>query len=508
MAGPLPFFSRRPLALFQRWVHRNSVPNAVDAEGQPGGHPWATSRGTMQSEGNRVEVFVDGHDAFAAASAAVSGARRSLRLLQMSFETDFVAAFRDGVSPPLAEVVREAGARGVDVRLLLSKIEPVDLLAYAETSRFFEGRSNVQVRPFPLRAQLQHAKLMVVDGEAAFLFGPLFVQAYWDLPTHPIIEHRRGEGITAVGDRPVHDLAVRVEGPAVADVDRCFADLWNHRADAEGRPHERVEPCDVPPPRGNQALQVVRTLPRNLLSDRLDGETDAYEAYLRGIRNAERFVYIENQYFTSRELAAALRAAVDRSPSLQVILVLNPRLDIPLYLRRQCVLLDGVLKHPRIGAFSLWAFDATPPRPVVQRVYVHSKTAVIDDEWAALGTANLDGFSLHGATEVGMPENRNVETNVILFDGLAGKPATGLVGGLRRRLWAEHLGSRPNVREPPNDGWLSLWQAVAMENVGALSAGRPPTSMVLPYAVSTRRGGDAKALQSLGIDARSLDLRS
>lgn len=509
MAGPLPFLSLQPRALLQRWSHRRGADEeGIDLETTPGGNPWATRRGTLQSDGNRIEILVDGHAVFQAARDAVVAARRSLRLMQMSFETDFVPAFEAAESPTLASLVREAGARGVAVRLLLSKIEPVDALGYDAAARYFAGCPGIQVHPFPLRSQLQHAKLMVVDDEVAFVFGSLFVQAYFDYPSHPVTEPRRGKGIPVVGSRPVHDVALRIQGPAVADIDHCFADLWNHRAQVEQRPADRVEACPRPPPRGEQAVQVVRTLPHGLLGDRPEGERDIFEAYLRGLRQARRFVYIENQYLTSTPLAQAVREAVEREPSLEAILLLNPRVDVPVYLRRQRKLLATTLAHPRIGAFSLWSTESGP-RPMVQRAYIHSKSALIDDVWACLGTANLDGFSLHGAAEVGMPRSRNVETNLVLLDGIAGKPGTGVVGDVRRHIWGEHLGREAGgLRKAPMQGWLALWRGVAKANAAALAQGRAPASRVLPFTASPRRGGDAAALRRLGIDPDGLDLKA
>lgn len=177
-----------------------------------------------------------------------------------------------------------------------------------------------------------------------------------------------------------------------------------------------------------------------LLDERPDGERDVFESYLRALRKARRFIFAENQYLASPLMCAAIQRALERAPGLEVILFLNAGLDIPSYGRHQQTQLARLIGHPRVGAFARWHSMPDGPRTVVQLGYLHSKTTIIDDEWVALDTANLDGFRFHGAEEFGMPSTRNVETNMTLFDGIGGHPKTGVAEDLRRRLWAEHLG--------------------------------------------------------------------
>lgn len=97
----------------------------------------------------------------------------------------------------------------------------------------------------------------------------------------------------------------------------------------------------------------------------------------------------------------------------------------------------------------------------------------------------------------------------MLLDGIAGKPRTGLVGDVRRRLWSEHLGRQAGeLGEAPPQGWLALWQEVAAENAGALAQGKAPASKVSPFTPSPRHGGDAAALRRLGINPDLLDLKA
>ena len=77
-------------------------------------------------------------------------------------------------------------------------------------------------------------------------------------------------------------------------------------------------------------------------------------------------------------------------------------------------------------------------------VYLHTKSALIDNTWAAIGSANLDGFSLDGCMPADVLNSGvfdGTEARAIEVDGLFTESAPGTaVDVLRRKLWAEHLG--------------------------------------------------------------------
>uniref|UniRef100_A0A2P2HX20 phospholipase D n=1 Tax=Hirondellea gigas TaxID=1518452 RepID=A0A2P2HX20_9CRUS len=76
-------------------------------------------------------------------------------------------------------------------------------------------------------------------------------------------------------------------------------------------------------------------------------------------------------------------------------------------------------------------------------IYVHSKMAIFDDEYIIVGSANINDRSLSG--------NRDSEIAIGAYQPNAGQPGTGQVGGFRRSLWAEHLGSLAPLQMDPGD---------------------------------------------------------
>lgn len=167
----------------------------------------------------------------------------------------------------------------------------------------------------------------------------------------------------------------------------------------------------------------------------------------------------------------------------------------------------------RVGFFTLWSHEvaAVAGQPTrICRNYVHSKVAIIDDLWATVGSANLDGDSLSfsqnadrgvyrffggllGLRQHGVvTDNRESETNLVVYNGIDGQPTSTFPGDLRRRLWAEHLSFLSNgepdlaaLTTKPVNGWLDLWTTRANAKLAGLTAATPTVhdARVLPYPV-------------------------
>ena len=232
-------------------------------------------------------------------------------------------------------------------------------------------------------------------------------------------------------------------------------------------------------------VQFVRTLDRMFTADDA-GEAGVLEAYLRAIHFAQRFIYVENQYFNNDLITQALIDALKNQPGLVAILVLNVAPDMPFYpawqhqaVRKIAHSLGGPeAAQTRLGVFTVWSHaksDATHGKPRLVDNYLHTKSALIDNRWATVGSANLDGASLN-FVQYARPlldgDVRNTEANVVVFDPAAS--SSPAVDALRRRLWSEHLGiSDPNSSElddTSDKNWLQVWNQKAKEKLDSLQA--------------------------------------
>ena len=310
------------------------------------------------------------------------------------------------------------------------------------------------------------------------MLGSPFSQRYWDTLLHQIDEPRRGGNDSDI----VHDLSMAVVGPAARDLFETFRLYWN-----EDLPKDQKLPA-LPALEPNTQtsgedaiakVQVVRTLSGRRFPKGLEGVTEKgiLEGYLRAIAAARHYIYMENQYFTDGVITDALVAALKANDKLKLILVVPIKPDVLLYPRRQAKRIEqireaGRVKEgepKRVGVFTRWSYDKrlNGDRPLVAPVYIHAKGAVVDDSWATIGSANLDGLSLDYnllLSPLVFGETTACELNLNILPNSPGAITT-FAQFTRRRLWAEHLGilknGVPNHEDSslaggPDRDWLNL----------------------------------------------------
>jgi len=548
-----------------------------------------TDRTPFKSTGNSIEVLVDNELAWDRLTTAIENAQQSIRLMQLYFDVwvpptslatsvgrygrrlwsrfTAVGPNTQGIHPE--DELAEASRRGVDVRIILNDARlfyglpilgqfgaipsyPVDTAN--RMNEYLTGPippHQVHYRPFPMPMQTpMHSKVVVIDGKEAFTIGSPFLQEYYDDRTHRIDNPKRGwmtHGPLSPNQLkvPIHDVSAVVHGPVVADLDRVFCLHWNQARPA-GDP--AIAPAAPPPPQpGGVQLQVIRSLRGEERYDEVpQGEDGLWEGYQRAFAHAQDYIYAENQYVTSPEVADALMRALKTSPTLQVILVLNNKVDIPGYATWQRAAFERMLKsltpdeQKRLRMFLLWTHEPPLPggaRPRIVRNYVHSKVTIVDDRWATVGSANFDSVSLTSSQHIGLANmifrgipglinlitgdefdfrnQRNSETNVAIFNDDGSTSDT--IVQLRRSLWAEHLGlpgpDHDDVVTRPADGWITRWIDAAEAKRQGLAAnpGQINAARILPLphkdgVLPKKFGEPAGFLEALSIPTAPLDV--
>lgn len=254
----------------------------------------------------------------------------------------------DALGGPFATLLVRAAARGVDVRLLY---DPLGSRGVAPS--FFEGlvEAGVAVRAYrPWRARPQrwayrprdHGRLLIVDDAAHT--GGINWGAEW-LPR-------------AKGGEEWHDVSIGVVGPAVVDAERMFCRRWSE-ADEQDEIADHATDAD---------LEV------RFVADSPAPNVMILKALCAAIAGARRRVWIENAYCVPPPaLLFALRDAVERGVDVQ--LVLPAETDLPLVQ----TIARGEYASWLESGFRVWEFLPT---------VMHSKFALVDDEWSTLGTFN------------------------------------------------------------------------------------------------------------------------
>ena len=316
-----------------------------------------------------------------------------------------------------------------------------------------------------------HEKTIVVDDRVAFVGGiDLTYESgdRFDSSAHP-----------ARGQVGWHDACARIGGPAVADVARHFVMRWREvTGEALASP--------VPPePAGDVELQIVRTVPEQIYRAEPRGDFRILESYVRALRSARRFIYLENQFLWSPEISAILVDKVSNPPSdefrLLIVLPAKPSSGGDDTRGVLGELVDADAGRGRLLACTLFARAGRIADPV----YVHAKVAIVDDRWLTVGSANLNEHSLFNDTEM----------NVVTHDAAVARET-------RLRLWAEHLElGVDEVSGDPADVIDQLWTPISEAQLAGRRAGEALTHRLvrLPH-VSRGSGRLLGPLQGLVVD--------
>jgi phosphatidylserine/phosphatidylglycerophosphate/cardiolipin synthase-like enzyme len=413
-------------------------------------------------EGNALDVLVDGERAIGEIHDAIRAARSHVHIAGWHVTPGFELR-RDGERTTLRDLLAEMAER-VEVRVLLWAGPPLpvfepkrsDVKAIRdELARGTNVRCVLDARERTMHCH--HEKLVIVDDEVAFVGGIDLTSLSgdrWDSGDHE-----------AHGHLGWHDVATRLRGPAVADVAEHFRRRWQEVA-AERLPEPRA-----PAPAGASTVQVLRTVPDHTYDFLPRGDFRIFDAYVRALRAAERFVYLENQFLWSTEIAELIAAKLEDPPSadFRVVLLLPMRPNNGADTTRGQLgrLIEAARESDRLLAATIRCRSGAR----THSLYVHAKVGIVDDRWMTIGSANLNEHSLFNDTEV----------NVLTDDA-------ELIRRTRLELWAEHLERPPEeVGGDATDVIDRLWRPIAEDELARHRAGHHPTHRLMELPAVSRR---------------------
>ena len=307
--------------------------------------------------GNRVELVVDGVDAYQRVIRMIDEARSKIHI------TTYILGNDEGSRAILNRLTQRV-AQGIAVRLLIDDLGSWRLRRRV-LSQLIEAGAEVAFFmpvlhvPFRGRANLRnHRKLLVVDGRIALTGGMNLAWPYMGPPTT---------------SRLWYDMSVVVEGPVVSDLEAIFASDWTFATGSS--PGTETASSDSQPQgiTNSTAIQVVASGP-DVTGDPL------YESLLALIFAARRRIWVVTPYFVPDEmLARALNLAARRGVDVRLIVPARSN-HITADLARASYLRD---LHNAGGKVMLHA-------PVM----LHAKIVLFDDQLAVIGSANMDMRSL------------------------------------------------------------------------------------------------------------------
>lgn len=362
---------------------------------------WVEPLRSRLVAGNAVLLLRNGAEYFPALERALEQAQRTVFLETYLFEAD-PSGWR------IARAMAAAAGRGVAVHLI---VDGFGCAAFDPTLRQHLHGSGVRIevfrpesRRFSLsrqRLRRMHRKLAVVDGELAFVGGINLIDDLVD-PNHGTLASPRA------------DFAVQLRGPIVASVHLAAWRLWwqltlanvPHRL-RPWRGHERRRSAlaRMPEPPGEDPPVVGRLRAMLVLRDNLRMRHAIERAYLRAIGHARQDILIACAYFLPGiRFRRALMAAAGRG--VRVRLLLQGREEYRLPHWAQQAMYEEFLRA------GIEIIEYQPS-------FLHAKAAVVDD-WATVGSSNIDPFSLLLAREA----------NIVVFNTEFAQRLRGAIEGL------------------------------------------------------------------------------
>lgn len=325
-------------------------------------------------DGNHIQLLRNGAEYFPALEAAIANAVREVYLQTYIYEADKI-----GIR--IGNLLKSAAQRGVAVNLLLDGFGCKDLAsAYVkelETAGVKVILYRPKISPWTLkksRLRRMHRKVAVVDGKVAFVGGINIIDDF-NVPDNT---------------PPRIDYAVRVEGKLLPTMLSSVAKLWRRMAWTQLDPEHLKTSKSKPSTTHN--LQYESLLPAEkgnmnaafILRDNVLNRRDIEKAYLAAIAQAQSEIIIANAYFVpGRRFRKALLAAAKRG--VKVKLLLQGRMEYFLMFASHAFYAIFLKNDIEIYEY--------------RKGFMHSKVAVIDCEWATVGSSNIDPFSLLLARE-------------------------------------------------------------------------------------------------------------
>ncbi|MBR6589394.1 MAG: cardiolipin synthase [Bacteroidaceae bacterium] len=338
---------------------------------------YLQSEGVTITHGNRVRLLKSGEEKFDDLFMAIRKARHYIHLEYFNFRNDSIAAL---LFAELDKKVQE----GVKVRAMFdafgnwSNNKPLKKKHLKELAK--RGIEIVKFDPlnFPFIGDFMsrdHRKIVIIDGQTAYT-GGMNVADYYI------------EGLPKVGKW--RDMHIRIEGPAVDELQRIFLTMWEKATDERLTDAfyyfpSKTDSLHLPGTVDNVTIGIVDRVPRK--SPKL-----MRNAYAKAILSAEEKIELINPYFIpTRTVRRALKKAAKKGVDVQVMVSVKGDIpitpDASMHVARQL--------H-KCGA-TVYQFEDG---------FHHSKIMMVDDKFCTVGSTNLNSRSLR----------YDYEVNAFIFD--------------------------------------------------------------------------------------------
>ncbi|MGO1692501.1 MAG: cardiolipin synthase [Marinobacter sp.] len=305
------------------------------------------------TEGNRCTLLQDGEATFEALIKAMENATSYILL-------EFYIVRSDKIGQRIKTILEHKLSEGVQVWFLYDEVGSVGLpraylkeLAQAGARVASFGDGNIRRRRLQINFR-NHRKLLICDGKIGFVGGINLGDEYLG---------------SVIDQEPWRDTHCRIEGPAVTGLQLAWVEDWNWASD-------EFPELDWAPQDNIPGAEKVLVLPT--------GPADTWETctlfFLNCINNAQSRIWIASPYFVPDfQIVNALQLAALRGVDVRIII---PEKS------------DSHLVRMAAYSYLVQASRAGIGIYRYQPGFMHQKVVLVDNHYAAVGTANLDNRSM------------------------------------------------------------------------------------------------------------------
>ena len=411
---------------------------------------------------NRVAFIVDGDDYFKVFMQAAERARESIVIVAWDFNSNCCLNVTcDGRDPraKLGEYLNHLARRQPDLHIHVldwdfPMIYATDREAPVAVRLGWGWKPHAHVHlefdnTHPAGGS-HHQKLVVIDDAIAFCGGLDLTCQRWDTPEHAADAPHR-----VVADKPYppfHDMMIAVDGEAARWLGHLARERWRTSTQKEIAPvagRDDPWPSELQPDLLDVPVAIAVTAPQ---SEPHHGTRQVEALYLDMIERAQRYIYIENQYFTAKSIGDAIEARLREAGGPEIVVVTRLLSHGWLEENTMGVLRSKLVERLRAadheGRFRVFYPDMPGLREGTC-IDVHSKMMAVDDEWLRIGSANINNRSMGLDTECD-----------VAIEACGREDVARAIRTFRNKLLAEHLGVTPEDVEREMRSQCSIAAAV------------------------------------------------
>lgn len=329
-------------------------------------------------DNNELEIFTKAEDKYNSVLRDIENAKKNINILYFIIRDD-------EIGNKIIDALIKKANEGVEVRFLYDGLGSI--LTNQKIFKRLKKAPNTHVAEFfPVKFfsfskinHRNHRKIIVIDGEIAYLGGMNIGKEYMGLGK----------------PSPWRDTHIRICGEAVAQVQKYFLFDWEFST-GENLTQKIRDFFET-------KTDVTNLLPMQIVASGPESDEEEIKfGMLKMINNAKKYIYIQTPYFVpDPSFLTAIKLASESGIDVRVMI---PGVPDKKYVYHTTLSYVGELIKSGVRVYSYPGF-------------LHAKTIVCDDDIVTIGTTNIDtrSFVLHFEINAFIYDKKTAKENKSIF---------------------------------------------------------------------------------------------